>query len=447
MKLALNTTVVDTVALDDLTARVHASIWRLEHALHNASAISFSSTSMHLAFSRSVHCARRLRELADKTAVCSEQYAQREAVVRGASEELSSILLWNLGRAMPAFVMAYGPAIIGGVAIVLTLAAARRIAPGSAYDQFLTQMEGRLPDQGQIMSNPLMVRAVGLGVNGADDFVAGVLGLPMPAKQGMFGGEDLVAATAIAGLGVAGQAMLQETPIRVKEASRSEATAPTGYHELISRIPRADEGAAQIRIEKYETGYVVYLGGTIDAGVQPGTEPWDMTSNVTAIAELDAGSYRAAVLAMKEAGITAEDNVILVGHSQGGLVAAQLAASGDYQVSDVVTVGAPLHQVEIPESVHVIAVEHAEDVIPSLSGVAAGAAVAGHVTVTRSLYAGGTAPRGDVLPAHNLSRYVETGAVMDRSGDPQLTEEQRRLSSNMRGNATVTTWRGDRVQK
>jgi hypothetical protein len=391
-------------------------------------------------------CARRVRDLATKAAVGSRQYAQRELFMRGVSEEISSTLLWTLGRAMPALVWAYGPAMIGGVALVLSLAAARRLAPGSVYDQFLTGIEKQLPDSGQVMSNPLVVTATAHLVSGTDDFLAGMVGLPKPARDGAFSGEDVVAAGIVTGLGLIGSGTLQETPIRVRAVTQSTVLPPQGYHEVISRIPRAEDGAEQIRIEHYDTGYAVYLGGTIDAGVDPGTEPWDMTSNIIAIAELDSGSYRAAVAAMHEAGITASDNVILVGHSQGGLVAAQLAASGQYHVSDVVTVGAPLHQVEIPEEVHVVAIEHEEDVIPSLSGVAAPAAIASHLRVTRSVYAGNIAPRGEMLPAHNLSRYIETGAVMDRSSDPQLVAGHKRLSEQMRGTATVTTFRGDRVQ-
>jgi hypothetical protein len=347
---------------------------------------------------------------------------------------------------MPALIGSFGPEIIGGVAIVLGLAAARKLAPGSPFDRFVALLERRLPDSGQFMSEPLVVQATAHLTSGADDFVAGLLGLPKPAQNGPFAGEDLVAGAAIAGLGITGATALQETPIRVSKVSTQTSESAQNYRDLVSRIPRADEGAAQIRIEEYESGYVVYLGGTIDAGVDPHGEPWDMTSNITAIAQLDSGSYNAAVLAMREAGITAQDNVILVGHSQGGLVAAQLAASGDYKVSDVVTVGAPLHQVELPAEVNLIAVEHAEDVIPSLSGVAAPTAVATHMTVTRSLYSTTNAPRGELLPAHNLSRYVETAAVMDRSGESKLTAEQKRISERTQGEATVTMWRADRVQ-
>ena len=436
----------DTVALDDFSGRLHAQAWNLEHCLASARMFSNTSPQSQHAFMQATRAAQMLRDLAHATAEGSKQYALREQYLRQISEELSSTLMWNLGRAMPALIHAWGPAIVGGVAIVLALAAARRLSPGSPFDQFVNSLERRLPDQGQFMSQPLVVQTTAHLISGADDFVAGVLGMPKPTQQGPLAGEDLVAGATIAGLGVVGATALQETPIRVREVRSGRTTSADGYQELMRRIPRADEGAAQIRIEHYDNAYVVYLGGTIDAGVEPTGEPWDMTSNISAIAELDSGSYNAAVAAMREAGITAEDNVILVGHSQGGLVAAQLAASGNYRVSDVVTVGAPLHQVELPAEVNLIAVEHAEDVIPSLSGVATTATVASHITVTRSLYSTAAVPRGELLPAHNLSRYVETGAVMDRSGDSTLNAQQQRIASLTRGDATVTLWRADRVK-
>lgn len=437
---------VDTVALDDLSGRVHAALWQIEHALSSVRASSFSTAHTQQAFMRANHAAARLRELAAATAEGSRQFAQREEYLRTVSEDVSSTVMWTLGRTMPALLAYCGPTIIGGVAIVLALAAARRLTPGSAIDVFVTRLQKRLPDSGQFMSQPGVVVATSHLVSGTDDFVAGVLGLPKPTQSGPLAGEDLVAGAAITGLGLAGATALQETSIRVHQTGSGTTQPAEGYHDLISRIPRASDGADQIRIEHYATGYVVYLGGTIDAGVDPGTEPWDMTSNISAIAGLDSGSYAAAVQAMREAGITAQDNVILVGHSQGGLIAAQLAASGNYRVSDVVTVGAPLHQVELPPEVNLVAVEHAEDVIPSLSGVAVPAAVATHLTVTRSLYSTTEPPRGQLLPAHNLSRYIETGAVMDRSGDSKLSAEQKRISARTQGEATVTTWRADRVK-
>lgn len=435
----------DTVYLDDLSGQLHARVWQLEHNLAAARTTLLVSSHGYTLWSRAQHASQRLRNLAAAAAEGSHQYAQREQLLRGVAEKASSTLMWNVGRMMPALVAAYGPALVGGLAIVFTLAAARRLAPGSSFDRVMDAFERRLPDSGQLLSNPAVVQATAHLASGADDFVAGILGLPKPAGQGSFRGEDAVAAGVITGAAVVGSRAFQESSVRVKNVEVTQSSPPETYEDLVSRIPRAEEGAAQIRIEKYDSSYVVYLGGTIDAGVEPSGEPWDMTSNMTAIAEMDSGSYTATLTAMREAGMSADDNVIMVGHSQGGLVAAQIAASGEFHVSDVVTVGAPLHQVDLPEEVHLVAIEHSEDVIPSLSGVAAPAAVATHLTVNRSLYQSTPPPRGEVLPAHNLSRYIETARVMDTSGDSKLSTEQRRISQRLQGEGTATMWRADRI--
>lgn len=435
----------DTVYLDDLSGRLHARVWQLEHALAAARSSLLQSPLGYTTWNRAQHALDRLRNLAAAAAEGSRQYAHREQFLRGVAEQASATLMWNVGRIMPVLLATYGPALVGGVAIIFALAAARRLVPGSPFDRVMNVFESTLPDSGQFLSNPAVVQSTALLVSGADDFVAGFVGLPQPPSGGPLSGEDAVAAGIITSAAAVGIRAFQESSVRVRNIEVSNDSSPHNYEELVSRIPRAEEGAAQIRIEKYDSGYVVYLGGTIDAGIEPAGEPWDMTSNMAAIAEMDSGSYTATIAAMREAGIRAEDNVIMVGHSQGGLVAAQIAASGEYRVSDVVTVGAPLHQVELPEDVHLVAIEHSEDVIPSLSGVAVPATVATHLTVQRSLYHSAPPPRGEVLPAHNLSRYIETAGVMDSSGESKLTAEQRRISARTQGNCTTTLWRADRV--
>ncbi|MEY4102502.1 MAG: hypothetical protein RIR88_636, partial [Actinomycetota bacterium] len=225
--------------------------------------------------------------------------------------------------------------------------------------------------------------------------------------------------------------------------------------EMISRIPRAGEGNAQVRIERYtaeqrgstQPVYYVYIGGTIDAGIVPQGEAFDMSSNVSAIAGLDAASQRATVQAMREAGIQAGDQVILVGHSQGGLIAARIAESEQFHVTDVVTVGAPIHSIAVPASTTVLAIEHEEDIIPSLSGVAVGGATLGaahSLTIARSVRGLPSEP-GDPLPAHNLSRYVDTARVLDRSADPAVRQATARVADGRASQpGTATTWRADR---
>ena len=64
-----------------------------------------------------------------------------------------------------------------------------------------------------------------------------------------------------------------------------------------------------MRIERYGDAehprWVVYIGGTVDWSPTASTEPWDMTSNVAAVADQEAGSYRAVLQALQAAGVHA----------------------------------------------------------------------------------------------------------------------------------------------
>ena len=82
-----------------------------------------------------------------------------------------------------------------------------------------------------------------------------------------------------------------------------------------------------VRIEKYvgPTGnrFVVYVPGTQNLGV-PNSNPLDMRSNLRLVAGVSSASSRAVDMAIRKAGAGKGDRVMLVGYSQGGLVAAQL---------------------------------------------------------------------------------------------------------------------------
>jgi hypothetical protein len=62
--------------------------------------------------------------------------------------------------------------------------------------------------------------------------------------------------------------------------------------------------------------------------------------------------------------------VLLVGHSQGGIIAGTLAADHDfvqrYGVTNVMTYGAPIDHLDIDPSVQVMQVQHTTDVVPRL---------------------------------------------------------------------------------
>ncbi|MCU1437333.1 MAG: hypothetical protein JWP66_420, partial [Naasia sp.] len=182
---------------------------------------------------------------------------------------------------------------------------------------------------------------------------------------------------------------------------------------------------AQVRVDRYDdpdgnARYVVYLAGTADFSPQPGSEPFDMSSNLAGMAGLDSAALESARAAMADAGVGENDPVLLVGYSQGGLLAERLADSGQYATAGVVTFGSPGPGVDA-QSVPVIALAHTDDLVPALGGVERLDPSVDHVLVERSALDGMPVPEGRELPAHDLNAYRYTAQLADGSGESRLT--------------------------
>jgi hypothetical protein len=116
----------------------------------------------------------------------------------------------------------------------------------------------------------------------------------------------------------------------------------------------------------------------------PGTKSWslaahnsDVTSLATNLRSLagERTAYEEGIeVAMRQAGVRPNDDVVLVGHSEGGMVAVnaatRLAHTGEFRVSRVISAGAPISALvdRVPASVQVLALENAGDVVPHLDG-------------------------------------------------------------------------------
>lgn len=322
-------------------------------------------------------------------------------------------------------------------------------------------------------TSPMAVELLRHLVSSADDAAAGVVGLPWPASFVL--GEDGLGlhgvGTSAAGIMAAAGSLgyLRETPVTVRRETSQDRTSapvlpPTGFGDLADRIPQISPGGPQLLIERYggpdQADWVVYIGGTVSWSPQATAEPWDLTSNLAAVAasgsaNSGSASYRAVMQAMKQAGIGADDPVIMVGHSQGGLVAAQVASSGAFSAAGIATFGAPTAQLELPAEIPVVFVEHSDDLVPALggmphlgpaAGVAVGAAAAVRLTVRREVYANAPIPAGQALPAHSLHTYRDTGVLMDESPEPRLGRFRERLTRLVGTQpGTSSRWRGTRV--
>lgn len=270
------------------------------------------------------------------------------------------------------------------------------------------------PEAARSPETTMLVRGL---VSGSDETVKSALGMPMLGSVLVQSPALSVAGVATA-LGSLGVSSLAESPVTVRATGTQAVRAPGSISELAGRIPHAEEGKPQIRVERYGGSaacgkeWVVYVGGTVDMGVGGDDEAFDMESNAALMADADGGSYRAAEQAMSEAGVAAEDPVTVVGHSQGGLVAERIAQSGDYDVKTLVTFGAPSTDAPLPDGVDAYAVEHRGDVVPALGGIVDDS---GRTVVLAD------APPGDgIFGAHSLDGYVRSASQMDASLDPSL---------------------------
>lgn len=84
----------------------------------------------------------------------------------------------------------------------------------------------------------------------------------------------------------------------------------------------------------------------------------------------NADSFRMVEEAMKQAGIGKDEPVALVGHSQGGIVAAALASDlkDSYAIDHVVTAGSPVANHPIPPKTWVTSIEIEDELVASLDG-------------------------------------------------------------------------------
>jgi hypothetical protein len=141
--------------------------------------------------------------------------------------------------------------------------------------------------------------------------------------------------------------------------------------------------------------------------------------------------------------------VLVAGHSQGGIVAATLAADPGFRrrqrVTHVIASGAPIARLPVPAEISVLALEHRQDAVPRLEGER-NADRRHHVTVTRDLQGSEVRTAG---ASHAASLYRETAAMVDVSASRSLIAwregSEAFLAGGKHGPPTVRDFRVERV--
>ncbi|MDT7790192.1 MAG: hypothetical protein QOF58_8611 [Pseudonocardiales bacterium] len=167
------------------------------------------------------------------------------------------------------------------------------------------------------------------------------------------------------------------------------------------------------------TGYVVDIPGTKDWPL-PGqvASANDLGVNVDAMAGNNTVLQKGIQEALDRAGADETGApVMLVGHSQGGIVAAQsttdLKANG-YNVTHVVTAGSPVGRIEVPGDVQVLSMENRNDIVPHLDA-SDNPDSPNRTTVTFENNTG-TSPGNHAIGGN----YTDAAAALDKSTDPSV---------------------------
>lgn len=199
---------------------------------------------------------------------------------------------------------------------------------------------------------------------------------------------------------------------------------PGRHDTLPPGAPRPVRG--QVRVDRVTgadgaVAWVVHVPGTQEWDGDGRGSPMDLAGNVALVGGADTAVAQGVLAAMVAAGVRPGDPVAVVGHSQGGMTALDLAGDARVRrvatVTHVVTAGSPVAGRTPPPGVQVLALEHDDDLVPRLDG-RTHPDRADRVTVRAPAPDGPW--RGDAVPAHSSSAYLVTAARVDASDHPSL---------------------------
>ena len=288
-------------------------------------------------------------------------------------------------------------------------------SPVTSMQMFLSQpnpVSGALSDQ--------VLKAAGAMA------VVGLTGVPSLAKSQVVG-QALRLGVAVAGgtspssllAGFHATSLSLGIPVDAAGSARLLQTNNVGsansIHTLAQRLDVSYwQPSSAIRIEVFQKpvgrDFVVYIPGT--QSFLPGSKnPLNLQSNFTAMgAVVQSPSQQAVSDALKQLGAGKGDSVLLVGHSQGALIAGNIASSPQpFQVKGLISLGGPIGHLDL--KVPVISVAHAADPVPLLSG---------RENPMRENWVSVSSNRefASLVEAHRISGYVETTELLTKSENP-----------------------------
>jgi pimeloyl-ACP methyl ester carboxylesterase len=368
---------------------------------------------------------RDLAETGCGLRAAAERYGAVEQTITALQQEA-----WAGGAALTGAVTRIGVSVLGPGFALLPMAVGGVVLGSAALGTTVRELvtTGRVDPQ----VDPWVLADLRRALSSSDDLLRGFTLSEQPTDV-VHDDPDSRYGTASTAAALAGLLPVGDPSIRLRTAELpGSVEGPGSLAELGERVPEVDPGGTQLRLERYpmpggRSRWIVYVCGTITFSPAAGPEPFDLRSDVVGVDGRPSDSERAVAAAMRRAGVGRNDPVLLVGHSQGALDAVRLAQRGVFDVQGVVTLGGPTGQLEVPDDVPELSVEHDEDIVPALGGLSAGGAGGlRRLVVGRSLYGGAPPPGPPLVPfgagaqPHALTAYRATLALADASPDPRI---------------------------
>jgi hypothetical protein len=457
---------VSTDELNDLTQRLETAAdaarsarWILTRVVDDGEAAREHSSTFSLEARHLIDRAIVLVTQCEHTATVASQSLRLASVAYGVTETSVEAIIRRL-----AGTLGYGLGLLSPLLLALTVSFAITATPGLLVGAGALRLWSLLDPRGfrdrddeitewlsrhqALLTDPLTVSLIANLLTSTDEFGSGLVRIPPPFAEVL--GEDGagvlgISTSALAAVLVGGQGgFLLEGPVSAQRTTtRILRSSPRGLAARVDRLPDPGKNAhgEQIRIDRFSTpgqldSFEVFIAGTVDFAPRATGEPFDLTSNLRSIAQLPSGSDSAVRQAMQDAGITAHSPVVFTGHSQGGMIAANLAASGEFNTQGVVTIGAPDGAIVIEATVPVISIAHTDDLVPVLNGPRQDQ---GTIVVERQAFAGRAVPHDSVMPAHDRSQYRQTARMADQAATRNLSEAISRIDRMTQGSQPVST--------
>ncbi|HLS25228.1 MAG TPA: hypothetical protein VK063_05065 [Beutenbergiaceae bacterium] len=209
----------------------------------------------------------------------------------------------------------------------------------------------------------------------------------------------------------------------------------------------AEPGMVQVNRMVAPDGSVAWQ--VLIPGTQSDDAPWggdvpnDWASNLQIYDRRESAASAAVIAAMRAAGVRPGEPVMLAGHSQGGLVATDLAAREDvraeFAIESIVSVGAPVGHIDIPDGVAALHLEHEDDLVAGVDD-RTNPVTPERTTVTRNVTPENPWHQiGGVHQAHHIPAYVETARLTDASTDPAVRNWMAASAAMLNPEAQVTS--------